>query len=99
MLFSPPQLSTAPSRAGKKPPRGGRLFWRRDVARCGFALGEQCSLPLIGGKTIRDLLLLEFVESAGRWGNGGVYETAAGAKLWQGSGRRRREAVVFGFWV
>lgn len=84
----------------KKPPRGERLFWRRDVARRGSFLGELRALPLIGGKTIGDPLLLEFVESAGRWGSGGVYETAAGAKLWQGSGRRRRrEAVVFGFWV
>lgn len=78
---------------------GERLLSRCDVTHCGFFLGEQCTLPLIGGKTIRDLLLLEFVESTGRWGNVGVYETAAGAKLWQGSGRRRREAVLFGFWV
>lgn len=59
---------------------------------------ESSTLPLIGGKTIRDLLLLEFVESSGRRGNVGVYEAAAGAQLWQGSARRRRrEAALFGF--
>lgn len=97
--FSRPPALHGSLSGRKKRLMGERLLSRCDVTHCGFFLGEQCTLPLIGGKTIRDLLLLEFVESTGRWGNVGVYETAAGAKLWQGSGRRRREAVLFGFWV
>jgi len=69
------------------------------TARRSILPREQRALPLIGGKTIRDLLLLlEFVESSGRRGNVGVCEAAAGAQLWQGSARRRRrEAALFGF--
>lgn len=56
------------------------------------------ALPLIGGKTIRDLLLLEVVESAGR------REVLVLVKRQlvpsAGGGARGEEAApVFGFWV
>lgn len=101
MFFSPPPLGAAASRAGKS----------RKGGRAGVAVRRRCAAQLLSGravrsainwmgKTIGDPLLLEFVESAGRRGDVGVYEAAAGAKLRRGSGRRRRrEAVVFGFWV